>query len=41
MVERATIAFWRGYLLDDARARDRIVTDATEPGVSDAEVVLR
>jgi dienelactone hydrolase len=41
MVERATIAFWRGYLLDDDRARDRIVTEATEPGVSDAEVVLR
>jgi predicted dienelactone hydrolase len=37
MVQRATIAFWRAYLLGDAKARARIVADATVAGISSGE----
>jgi predicted dienelactone hydrolase len=37
MVRRATVAFWRAYLLDDAPSRAEIVTTATDPGISTAE----
>jgi predicted dienelactone hydrolase len=40
MVEQATIAFWRAYLLDDARARAEIVRTATAAGISRAEADL-
>ena len=36
MVRESTVTFWRGYLLDDAKARSEIVATATVAGVSKA-----
>jgi len=41
MVRRSTISFFRAYLLDEARARARIVPDATVAGISSAEADTR
>jgi len=37
IVVRTSVAFLRGYLLGDAKAKATIITTATVPGVSDAE----